>query len=86
MRVIGLAVSLCMGSTLLPADTAQERLQEASAVFTEIMGAPAAVRGEGGGGGFQIGGSGAGASVAAGPVGRAAEPKTDARLSAEILS
>ena len=160
MRLFIVAVSLCVSPALMLADTAQERLQESSAVFSDIMatpdrgipqellesahcvvivpgmkkaafivggqygrgfavcrkaggrgwGDPAAIRVEGGSFGFQIGGSdtdvvmlvmnqggmeklrrskftlGADASVAAGPVGRSASAKTDAYMTAEILS
>lgn len=160
MRASVMAVSLCISSASLWADTAQQRLQESATVFKEVMtvpekgipqdlldraqcavvvpglkkgafivgaqygrgfvtcrnpggtgwGAPAAIRIEGGSVGFQIGGSdsdivmlvmnkrgmdrlmgskftlGADATVAAGPVGRHVAAKTDAYMTAEILT
>ncbi len=159
MRGIAIAASLAL-ATAVWAETAQERLTEATTVFSDVMktpdkgipqdllskaacvivipnmkkaafvvggeygrgfaecrnnsgngwGAPAAVKLEGGSVGFQIGGQstdlillvmnrhgmdqlmrdkftlGADASIAAGPVGRAASAQTDARLDAEILA
>ena len=158
MRGFVLIASALVSSATMFAETAQERLAEATAVFNEIMatpdkgvpqdlledarcvvivpgmkkaafvvggeygrgfvlcrngatwGAPAAIRIEGGSVGFQIGASatdvvmlvrndrgmdklvgdkftlGADASIAAGPVGRTANAKTDAKMSAEILA
>ena len=160
MRAFVIAMSVVASAFPLLAETAQERLQDATAVFKEVMAtpdkgipqdlldkascvvivpglkkaafmvggkfgrgfatcrhqngpgwdAPAAVRVEGGSFGFQIGASstdvvmlvmnqqgmkhlldskftlGADASVAAGPVGRTAEAKTDAFMGAEILA
>lgn len=40
MRILTLAVSVCAGGLLLHADTPQERLKDASDVFTEIMNTP----------------------------------------------
>ena len=40
MRILTLAVSLCAGGMLLHADTAQERLQDATAMLHEIMNTP----------------------------------------------
>jgi lipid-binding SYLF domain-containing protein len=160
MKLTGLLTLILSAATVQAAETAQDRLADAAAVFSEIMatpdkgipqellekadcvvivpgmkkaafvvggefgkgfaecrnssgngwGAPAAVRVEGGSVGFQIGGSstdvvmlvmnkrgmdklaankftlGADASVAAGPVGRSADAKTDAQMTAEILA
>jgi lipid-binding SYLF domain-containing protein len=160
MKLTGLLTLILSAAMMQAAETAQDRLADAAAVFSEIMatpdkgipqellekadcvvivpgmkkaafvvggefgkgfvecrnssgngwGAPAAVRVEGGSVGFQIGGSstdvvmlvmnkrgmdklasnkvtlGADASVAAGPVGRTADAKTDAQMTAEILA
>ncbi|MCC6861897.1 MAG: lipid-binding SYLF domain-containing protein [Bryobacterales bacterium] len=160
MRFLAVILGMSLGAVPLLAENANERLQEATEVFREVMsvpekgipqellerahcvviipgvkeaafvvggkygrgfamcrqssgagwGAPAAVRLEGGSVGLQIGGSstdlvmlvmnekgmqklldskftlGADASVAAGPVGRTAEAKTDALMNAEILA
>lgn len=160
MKALALFLGVCASALPLAAENANERLQDATEVFQEIMatpekgipqellgdahcvviipgvkelafgvggkygrgfatcrkttgagwGAPAAVRMEGGSIGFQIGGSstdlvmlvmnergmkrlleskftlGADATAAAGPVGRNASARTDAQLSAEILS
>jgi len=40
MRVRNVTVSFLAAATILMAETAQERLKEASVVFTEIMGTP----------------------------------------------
>ena len=40
MRVRNVTVSFLAAATILMAETAQERLKEASEVFTEIMGTP----------------------------------------------
>jgi SH3 domain-containing YSC84-like protein 1 len=40
MRILTLAASLCAGALLLHADTAQERLKDATDVFSEIMNTP----------------------------------------------
>ncbi len=40
MKILTLAVSLCAGGLLLHADTAQERLKDATDVLTEIMNTP----------------------------------------------
>jgi len=158
MRGLVLIASALVSTGAMFAETAQERLAEATAVFNEVMatpdkgipqdlledakcvvivpgmkkaafvvggeygrgfvtcrtaaswGPPAAIRIEGGSVGFQIGASatdlimlvmndrgmnkllsdkftlGADASLAAGPVGRTANAKTDAKMTAEILA